>query len=172
MAQQNCQEETTNSENPLKDGNKPQGVKISVENFKANRECLNRQNQQMTLKLGKTSGRFKVTSFIAITLNHEFNSVSKEETFPIPLKYIDVTKSTQSDLDVMQEKRIDDYWNVDMNRNLSDSWKSFTKCTLLKEKSPEGYMWSGERLTKVQTTTRPDHVSPEVWTQIGKAAQN
>ena len=33
-------------------------------------------------------------------------------------------------------------------------------------------MMSGERLTKIQTTTRPDHVSPEVWTKIGKAAQN
>ena len=33
-------------------------------------------------------------------------------------------------------------------------------------------MWSGERLTKIQTTTRPDHVWPEMWTKIGKAAQN
>ena len=33
-------------------------------------------------------------------------------------------------------------------------------------------MWSGGRLTKIQTTTRPDHVWPEVWTKIGKAAQN
>ena len=28
------------------------------------------------------------------------------------------------------------------------------------------------RLTKIQTTSRPDHVWPEVWTKIGKAAQN
>ena len=34
------------------------------------------------------------------------------------------------------------------------------------------YMWSGRRLTKIQTTTRPDYVGPEVWTKIGKAAQN
>ena len=37
----------------------------------------------------------------------------KEETFPIPLKYIDVTTSTHADLDFMQEMKIDDYWNVD-----------------------------------------------------------
>ena len=37
----------------------------------------------------------------------------KEETFPIPLKYIDVARSTRTDLDVMQEGRIDDYWHVD-----------------------------------------------------------
>ena len=34
--------------------------------------------------------------------------VSKEETFRIPLKYIDVTGSTHADLDAMQEKRIND----------------------------------------------------------------
>ena len=32
-------------------------------------------------------------------------------------------------------------------------------------------MWSRVTLTRVQTTTRPDHVWPEVWTKIGKAAQ-
>ena len=33
-------------------------------------------------------------------------------------------------------------------------------------------MWSGERLTQIQTTTRRDDVWPEVWTKIGKAAPN
>ena len=32
--------------------------------------------------------------------------VPQEETFPIPLKYIDVAGSTHTDLDVMQEKRV------------------------------------------------------------------
>ena len=32
-------------------------------------------------------------------------------------------------------------------------------------------MRSGGRLTKFQTTTRPDHVWPEEWSKIGKAAQ-
>ena len=42
-----------------------------------------------------TSGRLKVTSSIAITMNLEFNSMCrKKKTFPIPLKNIDVTRST------------------------------------------------------------------------------
>ena len=77
----------------------------------------------------------------------------------------------ETDLDVMQENRIDDSWTVDANRKLSDSWKGITKFTLLNGRVPKGYMWSGERLTKMQMTTRPDNVWPEVWTQIGKAAQ-
>ena len=36
----------------------------------------------------------------------------REESFPIPLKYIDVTRTTHTNLDVKQEKRIDDYWNI------------------------------------------------------------
>ena len=97
--------------------------------------------------------------------------VPKEETFSIPLKYIDVTRSTHTDLDVMQEKRIDDYWNVDENRSLSDSWTGFTMFALLMEKPTPGFMWSCGRLTRIQATTTPDHVWPEIWIKIGKSAQ-
>ena len=37
----------------------------------------------------------------------------REESFQIPLKYIDVTRTTHTNLDVKHEKRIDDHWNVD-----------------------------------------------------------
>ena len=97
--------------------------------------------------------------------------VPKEESFLIPLKYIDVIRSTHTDLDRAQEKRIDDNWNVDGDRNLSDSCTGFTRFTLLNETPPEQYMWSGGRLTKIQTTSRPDHKWPDAWTRIGKAAQ-
>ena len=49
----------------------------------------------------------------------------REESFPIP-KYIDVTRTTHS-LDVLLEKHIDDYWNVDGERELSDAWTGFTR---------------------------------------------
>ena len=35
-------------------------------------------------------------------------------------------------------------------------------------KPPDGYMWSGERLTKRQLTSRPDHLWPELWTKWGR----
>ena len=54
----------------------------------------------------------------------------REESFPIPLKDIDVSRTTQTNLDVMQERRIDDYWNVDGSRDLSGSWAGFTQFTL------------------------------------------
>ena len=95
----------------------------------------------------------------------------REESFPIPLKYIDVSRTTHTNLDVKQEKRIDDYWNIDGSRDLSDSWTGFTQFTLLDEKAPDGYMWSGERLTRKQVTSRPDHLWPELWKSMGKHAK-
>ena len=59
----------------------------------------------------------------------------REESFPIPLKYIDVTRTTHTNLDVKQEKRIDDYWNIDGSRDLSNPWTGFTQFTLLMRKS-------------------------------------
>ena len=41
-----------------------------------------------------------------------------EESFPIPLKYIDVSRTTHTILDVLQERRIDDYWNIDGSRDV------------------------------------------------------
>ena len=74
-------------------------------------------------------------------------------------------------LDVMQESRIDDYWNIDGSRDLCDSWTGFTQFTLWDEKPPNGKMWSGERLTKRQATSRPDHLWPELQTKLGRNAK-
>ena len=80
--------------------------------------------------------------------------VPKEESFPIPVKYIDVTRTTHTNLDALQESRIDDYWNVDANRSFSDSWLGFTKFAFLNGKTSKGKLWSWVRLTKIQATTR------------------
>ena len=69
-------------------------------------------------------------------------------------------------------ERVDVYWNVDSNRFLERIDKIHsTEFTLLKEKPPMGYMWSGVDLTTVQPSTRPDHEWHEVWTKIRKASQ-
>ena len=92
----------------------------------------------------------------------------REESFPIPLKYTDVSRTTHTNLDVMRESRIDDCWNIDGSRDLSDSWTGFTQFTVLDEKPPDGYMWSGWRLTRKQLTSRPDHLRPELWIKLAR----
>ena len=142
--------------------------------------------------LGESEGSFPQThdSFpVAGEAMHDFWSMSgsfiyrlhveprvalyspREESFPIPLKYIDVTRTTHTNLDVKLEKRIDDYWNIDGSRDLSDPWTGFTQFTLLDEKAPDGYTWSGGRLTRKQLTSRPDHLWPELWKSMGKNAK-
>ena len=101
-------------------------------------------------------------------------SKTKRIYFPIAngrIKHIDVTRTTHTNLDVKQEKRIDDYWNIAGSRHLSDPWTSFTQFTLLDEKPPDGYTWSGERLTRKQLTSKPDHLWPEFWKSMGKNAK-
>ena len=95
----------------------------------------------------------------------------REESFPIPLKYIDVSRTTHANLNVKQENRIDDYWNIDGSRDLSDLWTVFTQFTLLEEKPPDGYMLSGWRITRRQLTSRPDRLWPENWEKVGKNAK-
>ena len=80
--------------------------------------------------------------------------VSRAASFIIPLKYIDVTRATSTSLDVMLD---------DGDRELSHTWRGFTRFTKLAEKPPDGYTWSGERLTRKQTTSRPDSLWPEIW---------
>ena len=40
-----------------------------------------------------------------------------------------------------------------------------------KKKPPNGFLWSGRRLTRKQLTFRPDHLWPELWKSMGKHAK-
>ena len=51
----------------------------------------------------------------------------REESLLVPLKYIDVSRTTHTNLDVKQERCIDDYWKIDGSRDLSDYWTGFTQ---------------------------------------------
>ena len=95
----------------------------------------------------------------------------REESFPIPLKYIDVTITTHTNLDAKQELRIVEYWNFDGSRNLSDAWTGFTQFTVHEERAPDGYTWSEAGFTRKQLTSRPDHLWPELWKSMGKHAK-
>ena len=81
--------------------------------------------------------------------------VPRDGTFLIPMKYIDVARTTFSSLDVMLEEH---------GEKLSDAWTRFTRFVLLYEKPPEGCTWSGERLTRKQKSSCPD----DVWPDMGK----
>ena len=64
--------------------------------------------------------------------------VLREESFPVPLKYIDVTRRTYTSLEAKPQKHIDAFWNVDGEQELSDAWTGFTRFILLNERPPDG----------------------------------
>ena len=116
-------------------------------------------------------GPCQETSYTAITLNPESNFTRREESFPTPLKYIDVSRTTRTNLDVMQERRIDDYWNIDGSRDLSDSWTGFTQFTQLEEKPPDGYMWFGRETDKTAGNIKAGSFMARALDKIGKKCQ-
>ena len=127
-----------------------------------------------TYKWRWSPGRFLVDprwlSSTVITVNHNYNSMCRRKKHT-PFHF-NTLMLHHTGLEIMQERKIDDYWNVDSCKPLSVFWRGFTKIHFIEREPPKGYMWSRERLTKIQTTIRPDHVWPEFWMKIGKAAQN
>ena len=79
-----------------------------------------------------------------------------EESFPIPLEHIDVVRRTNTTLDVLLESRIDDCWNVEGGKETIGVTQHFHAVHNNEGKSPpDGYMWSGKRLTKIQAHQGP-----------------
>ena len=89
---------------------------------------------------------------------------------PVPLKYLDVHRKTSTDLSDKSESAIKDYWN-ETSKDLSSHWVGHTDLYLLRPAPPKGMKWVGGRFTKVQKTTRPDDVWPEVWPMMSKKTQ-
>ena len=115
----------------------------------------------MMVKPNMIFGLFQEISFTVITW----------KSFPTLLKYIDVTRTTDTTSDVMSEKNIEDYWNVDGDRELSDSWTGFTRFIVLNEKAADGCTWSWKYLARKQTTSRPDSPWPEIRQDVSEASK-
>ena len=71
----------------------------------------------------------------------------------------------------MQESCIDDYWNIDGSRDLSDSWTGFTHFTLLVTNLLKDICGPGGDWQKRQATSRPDHLWPELWRGMARNAK-
>ena len=86
-------------------------------------------------------------------------------------KAVDTLPGQHTSLDVMLEKHIEDFWNVDGEKELSDAWTGFTRFILLNERPLDGYTRPGRRLTRKQTTSRPYKLWPGMWKHMSDAAK-
>ena len=96
---------------------------------------------------------------------------TKSQTILAPLKYIDVSRTAHTNLDVKQERRIDDYWNIDGSRDLSDSWTGFHSVYSFRRETSRRIYVVWERLTKRQLSSMSDHLWPELWTKLARNAK-
>ena len=94
----------------------------------------------------------------------------REESFPIPLKYSDVTRTTHIRHQKNCWKNNDEYLDVDEKENFQMHGMA-SQDFLLSERPLDGYTWSGERVTRKQTTSRPDNVWPDMWNHMSDAAK-
>ena len=134
----------TKSEHLTYFGEIPNMEKSTAVNFKETREkrtipILQNNMNKMTWKPDTTSGLF----LWILTKRHHFQEriklyVPKETSFPIPLKYMDVVWLTNTTLDVLRESQINDWWNVDGDRELSGPWTGFIQFTSSNTTAPKG----------------------------------
>ena len=85
------------------------------------------------------------------------NFVPHEISFPFPLGFFDVVRRTKT-LNVLQECQ-------------SDDMDGFHPVHLLEQHSTSRIQ-SRRRLTKIQATSRPEYVWPEVWSNMSKTSQH
>ena len=173
---QKCQEETTNSENPLWVGNKPKGARNSVENFKVNLEEFqpteSKDDAEARADVWSTQGDVDERASSHWTSSCWLDAPN-EEKFTIRLEYVDVTRSTRawSGRHARETYR----WPMEcrFEKKLVRYVERFHEVRSVARPTFEGTCLSRQRLTKVQTTTRPwSRVALPVWTNIRKAAQN
>ena len=85
-----------------------------------------------------------------------------------------MSRRTRTDSTNPGEIEIHDVW-YDLHkggntaqRSLSTPWVGRTEFDLLKPPAKPGYKWCSGRETKINETTRPDHIWPEIWDRLSK----
>ena len=58
---------------------------------------------------------------------------------PVPLEFLDVMRTTHTDLEDRVEARIADIWTQDGERSLSAEWTGKTSFDILRPEPPTGY---------------------------------
>ena len=77
------------------------------------------------------------------------------------LEYIDVVRQTKTNLDILEETIVDDVWNIDAKRHLSENWSGSVAFRILNESPLKCYSWEDGRWTKTQVTSKLETIWPE-----------
>jgi len=92
-----------------------------------------------------------------------------EDPPPIPIIDIDVLRQTKTNSDMQDETEIEDVWfGRHAHRTLSNPWIGETFFDPIPPPCKPGWTWVAGRLTKIQQTSRPPDIFPEMWTMMSK----
>ena len=120
-----------------------------------------------------TSGPCRETSYTAITLNPESNFTRREKNHS--LFHLNTLTSPELHIRIWMSSRRSALMIIGTLMALETclilGQVSHNSLFVFDEKPPDGYKWSGGRLTKRQVTSRPDHWGPELWTKLGRNAE-
>ena len=89
--------------------------------------------------------------------------VPDTKDFPIPIKYIDVLRTTWTNLDEAPLRYFKDIWTEVKDQDLKVPWTGRTVFYLRRSKPPMGKMWAGDKLVDAKATTRPPYIDSRVW---------
>ena len=95
-----------------------------------------------------------------------FSPLESLEDIPISLDRIDVTRNTRTSIETQDEMRIIDCWDgvsESDKRPLSDNWTGETKFDIIPDDPGPGKHVVAGRITRTQSTSRPDDIWPEMW---------
>ena len=96
--------------------------------------------------------------------------IPAEENMPLPLDYVDVMRTTRTNIDGV-EAEIEDVWhdNANAGRDLTEPWVGTTTFYLVKTRPKKGYAWQYGNCNGLRgTTPRPDFIHPDVWPGLPK----
>ena len=73
--------------------------------------------------------------------NVDWSFTAGDESFPIPLKYVDVMRQRQKSTNNVSEHATNEITTEAKGVNLSEEWTGTTRFQILRTRFPEGYKW-------------------------------
>ena len=95
-----------------------------------------------------------------------------EKNCPIPLKYIDITRRTETTLRDKSEACIYDCWYDSEEEKLSAPWIGRTIFNLIMIEPREGCTWVNGEEVQIMKTNRPGDIMKTEWTRLSKSRRN
>ena len=113
-------------------------------------------------------GPCQETSYTAITLNPESNFIRREKNHS-PFHWNTLTSpELQEQIWMLCKNAASMTIGISMGQEICLLLGHVSLSLLLDEQPPNGYVWSGGRLTRRQLTSSPDYLGPEPWTKMGR----